>query len=245
MAKIYHIRETQSTNEHLSKLLKTDKPEEGCIVWTDFQTAGKGQTGNSWESEFGKNLTFSIILYPDFLEITNQFLLSQLISVAITDVLSEYIPEELSIKWPNDIYVGKKKIAGILIENSISGRNIDSCIAGIGININQGIFQSNAPNPVSLKLLTGVNYNLKEILQKIQHQIFFRYIQVCNHDEAVVTQEYKNRLFRKNDFHNYKSGDSFFKAKIKSIKQTGHLVLETEDGTEKEFAFKEVEFMLN
>lgn len=243
MAQTLHLKETSSTNEYLNNLLKIEKPDEGFIVWTDFQTAGKGQAGNQWESEPGKNLTLSAIFYPDFLEAAHQFALSQFVSLAITDILQEYIPQGLSIKWPNDIYVGNKKIAGILIENVISGKYIDRCIIGIGLNINQEEFLSNAPNPISLKQVTGLDYILSELLAKFQNQLYFRYIQLCNNDEAKLSSDYKQMLFRREGFHAYQTGGESFEAKIKNIRPTGHLVLENRNGQEMEFAFKEVEFL--
>lgn len=243
MARIIHIEQTSSTNEYLQQLLKTEK-EEGLIVWADFQTAGKGQTGNSWEAEVGKNLTFSIVFYPDFVDATEQFILSQFVSLAITDVLAEYIPEGLSIKWPNDIYVHNKKIAGILIENAISGRQIDRCIAGIGLNINQEAFLSNAPNPISLFQIKNKKEDIKEILSKLQDRLLARYMQIFDSEEEQIKEDYKQILYRRDGFHKYQAEDKIFMAKIKNILQTGQLVLENTNGEKMEFAFKEVRFLM-
>lgn len=244
MSSIIHITETNSTNEHLNNLLKAEKLDEGSVLWADFQTAGKGQIGNSWESEKGKNLTFSMVLYPDFTEASQQFILSKLVSVAIVDVLREEIFENVQIKWPNDIYVGNKKIAGILIDNVLTGKYLSQTIIGIGLNVNQELFTSNAPNPISLKQITAKEYNLKELLERIKSRIILRYVKTCNEDDSSISEKYMQHLFWKDGFHNFKDNEGIFSARIKTIKLTGHLVLEKADGEIKSYAFKEVEFLL-
>ena len=146
------LMETDSTNRHLTQLCDeqgTDIPEFMTVI-AERQTAGKGQRGNSWESEDCKNITFSFVLYPTFIEARQQFILSQIISLSIKEELDEWA-EGISIKWPNDIYWNEKKICGILIENDLLGHHIGRSISGIGVNINQEVFRSDAPNPVSLK----------------------------------------------------------------------------------------------
>ena len=152
---LIHISETNSTNNYLQSLCSKQKVEELT-----------GQRGNSWESDSGKNLLFSIVIFPEFLEARRQFLISQIISLAIKEELDTYTTD-ISIKWPNDIYWKEKKICGMLIENDLMGRNISQSIAGIGININQETFHSFAPNPVSLRQITGKEFDLFEILKNI------------------------------------------------------------------------------
>ena len=155
-----HLNETHSTNSYLRELIMREKEQpEGTVVITDYQTAGRGQKGNSWESERGKNLTFSILLHPNHIPPGKQFILSQLISIAIVGVLKEY-DRHFTIKWPNDIYWKEKKIAGMLIEVDLTGSSLSNAIIGIGININQRHFKSDAPNPVSLTQITGKEHNL-------------------------------------------------------------------------------------
>ena len=150
------LDETASTNQYLSQLCNQlqESVAELTTVTAEFQTAGKGQRGNTWEAEEGKNLLFSFVLYPSFLEARRQFILSQIVSLAIKEELSRW-SDEITIKWPNDIYWKDKKICGILIENDLSGHHIRRSIAGIGININQEVFNSDAPNPFSLKQIPG------------------------------------------------------------------------------------------
>jgi BirA family biotin operon repressor/biotin-[acetyl-CoA-carboxylase] ligase len=141
--KSMYLRETRSTNLVLKEMLREYELPEGFVLRTDFQSAGKGQPGNSWESEKGKNLLFSVLLYPQHIAIDQQFILSQLVSVAILRTLNSFCAG-FSIKWPNDIYFGDKKIGGILIENSLQGSKLNTSIVGIGLNINQKTFRSDA-----------------------------------------------------------------------------------------------------
>ena len=162
---IIDLEETDSTNRYLSDLCDNTPtaPIEYTTVTARFQTSGKGQRGNSWESEAGQNLLFSTVLYPRFVEARRQFVLSQIVSLAVKEELDTYT-EGISIKWPNDIYWHEKKICGMLIENVLEGNRIGRCIPGIGINLNQTIFRSPAPNPVSLKQITGRDYDAPTVL---------------------------------------------------------------------------------
>ncbi|MCX6329107.1 MAG: biotin--[acetyl-CoA-carboxylase] ligase, partial [Bacteroidia bacterium] len=147
-----------STNDQASLLLKTESPPEGTVIYTDSQSAGRGQKDNKWESDEGKNLLISIILYPKSIAPENQFYISMAVSLGICDFIDSFFPGS-KIKWPNDIYIKNDKIAGILIENSILGETIENSVAGIGININQEKFSDVVPNPVSIKMVTGNEYD--------------------------------------------------------------------------------------
>ena len=171
---VIYIAETDSTSNYLNRLSIEENLKEFTVVMANFQTAGKGQRGNSWESEAGKNLMFSILMYPEFLEARKQFLLSQAISLAIKEELDTF-SDGFSIKWPNDIYWYKKKICGMLIENDLMGNSIKKSIAGIGVNINQEQFHSSAPNPVSLWQITGELQDIQPILKNIIHRIIENY----------------------------------------------------------------------
>lgn len=247
--KIIHISTTDSTNSGLGQLntevvLKEGVGlPEGTILWADFQSAGKGQRGNSWESENSKNLTFSIILHPSTIKANQQFLISQVVALGVAKFLNKYT-DNISIKWPNDIYCGNRKICGILIENQLEDTTMTDSIAGIGININQTIFISNAPNPVSLKLITGNNYSLDILIEEVQLSILSYYKKLLDGEIDAIKKEYKNNLFRKDGFHLFNDGITDFYAKIKDIEETGTLVLEDKNGMERDFAFKEVKFIL-
>ena len=166
--KITHFKNIESTNQYLQRLLDEGIDITDNIVVADFQTSGKGQGNNVWQSEDGMNLLFSIALDMSFLKAENQFLLTQMVSVAMIDVLKKYLPEEsLFIKWPNDIYFNDKKIAGILIKNEIKGMMLGTSIIGIGLNVNQTYFDKSLPNPISMKMITGKDYDLEGLLLEV------------------------------------------------------------------------------
>ena len=169
--KITRFKTLDSTNKYLQNLLEECVDIVDNVVVTEFQSSGRGQGKNVWESEAGKNLLFSVAVDMSYLKAENQFLLTQMVSVAMIDVLKKYLPEEsLFIKWPNDIYFNNKKIAGILIKNEIKGMMLGTSIIGVGLNVNQESFGENLPNPISLKMITGKDYDLEEILMNICFQ---------------------------------------------------------------------------
>ena len=241
MHKMTYLEEVTSTNRYLSEWASNETLEEGTTVVAANQTQGRGQAGNSWEAESGKNLPFSILLHPEGVQIDEQFVISEVVALGVADALEQLV-DDISIKWSNDIYWQDKKIAGILIENAILNNRITRCIAGIGINVNQEKFLSDAPNPVSLKQITGLDYSLEDVLLRVRSSIFERYAQLFNHGADIYTH-YFNKLYRRNGFHPYQAENEVFKAKIKRIKPSGHLVLENKKGEELVFAFKEVKFI--
>ena len=237
------LTETESTNNYANRLLLSKAAEEGTVVLSQFQTKGKGQQGNYWESESGKNLLASYIFQPSWLKATDQFLLSKVVSVAITDLMAEE-NIDTRIKWPNDIYVENKKIAGILIENSITGMYLHASIAGIGLNLNQSVFVSDAPNPVSLKQVTGNDYHIETIAEQLWEKLKIRYNELKTGNPAVINSVYMNRLFRCGQWALYARQSEVFEARITSIGQFGQLQLEHSDGKITEHFFKEVEFVI-
>ena len=171
---IIHLDETQSTNSYLNNFCLEQEVSELTTVWANFQTAGRGQRGNSLESEPNANLLFSFVLHPSFIEARQQFHISQIVALSIQEALSQYT-DDITIKWPNDIYWKNKKIAGILIENDLCGHHISRSIAGIGLNINQQKFISDAPNPVSLYQIIGQTFNRRELLDTILDKVSASY----------------------------------------------------------------------
>ncbi len=244
MSLVIHLCETDSTNNYLKKLLQEQVVEEYTIVSTDFQTAGKGQRGNGWESEIEKNLLFSMLLYPAKVRVNEQFIISQIVSLGVAKTLEKYT-SDISIKWPNDIYWQQKKICGILIENSLSGEEIKESIAGIGININQEKFRSNAPNPVSLKQIIEVELDRQAILREVCNNIELYYNCMLQENNEYIISAYKELLFRREGFHLFNDNTKDFRARIKDVQPDGILVLKTETGTERKFAFKEVKYVLS
>lgn len=239
---LIHISETNSTNSYLQALCAKEKVEEMTTVITDFQTSGRGQRGNSWESEPGKNLLFSFVLFPEFLEARRQFLISQIVSLAIKEELDNYT-SDISIKWPNDIYWKDKKICGILIEHELMGKTICQSIAGIGININQSIFHGSAPNPVSLQQITGKEYNLKEILDRLMEHVKAYYELLLREQNELIASRYAQALYRKEGFHLYKDAEGEFTAELIKTESDGRLILKDEKGRERGYLFKEVEYL--
>lgn len=241
---LIHIEETQSTNNYLQNLLcNCKKIDEFTTVIASYQNSGRGQRGNTWESEKDKNLLFSMVVFPTFLNANRQFLLSQIVSLAIKEELDQYV-NDIAIKWPNDIYWKDKKICGILIENDLMGDNICQSIIGIGININQEIFNSPAPNPVSLWQITGKKYNLTYILESVINRIQQRYQSLHQGDEDAIQTDYHNALYRKSGFHHYKDKNGDFMASIKRVESTGRLVLQDKDHNERGYLFKEVSYII-
>lgn len=236
------LQETDSTNNYIRTLSNERNLEEGSLVWCVNQTQGRGQRGNSWESEPGKNLTFSLILYPEFLHIKEQFYLSELIAVSIVSELQKYA-DGFSIKWPNDIYWNDKKVGGILIENDLISDHLSKSIIGIGLNVNQTVFVSNAPNPVSLKQITGLEFNLEEVLDRVTSRIYASYLNLISEGPVALHDKYMRNLYRKEDYFDYRDKDGLFKARIISVLPSGHLQMKTDSGELKLYAFKEVEFV--
>lgn len=240
---LIELNETTSTNSFLSALCdKRPMPDMTCI-YSAYQSAGRGQRGNSWESAPGANLLFSYVVYPDFLEAHRQFLLSQITALSLQEVLSLYT-EGIRIKWPNDIYWHDKKLCGTLIENDLTGMYISRSISGTGVNLNQKEFKSNAPNPVSLSQITGQHYTPKEILRQIIERIAFYYDLLKAGDDISIATRYKNMLYRKDGLYRYADSNGEFKARIIDIEPIGRLVLQDETGNIRKYMFKEVSFIL-
>lgn len=244
-SKHIHLNQTTSTNSYLKELISmgVELPEL-TLVDAEFQTGGRGQRGNSWESNKGENLTFSLLCHPVWMPAANQFLLSQAIAVAVQDVLSTYT-DGISIKWPNDIYWNDKKISGILIECDIEGMNLRNCIIGVGLNVNQTKFVSDAPNPISLSQIIGFSLNRNHILEELVERFLNIYNKVKEGNTEDLTKQYKNSLFRKEGFHKYAEPEGEdFSAEIIDVLPNGHLLLKKEDGQQKEYEFKEVKFII-
>lgn len=240
---LIHVKETLSTNSYLQNLCLSNKIEEFTTVVADFQNSGRGQRGNTWESEKDKNLLFSLVVFPTFLKANCQFLLSQIVSLAIKEELDQYV-DDIAIKWPNDIYWRDKKICGILIENNLMGDHICQSIIGIGININQKKFFSSAPNPVSIWQITGKEYNLTHVLESIVDRIQKRYQSLAKGDEDSIQIDYQNSLYRRNGFHQYKDKNGEFTARIERVESSGKIILKDINDNERSYWFKEVSFLI-
>ncbi|MDR0429372.1 MAG: biotin--[acetyl-CoA-carboxylase] ligase [Tannerellaceae bacterium] len=239
---IIYLDETVSTNSCLRELLRNRRLPEGSAVVAAFQSGGRGQAGNSWESARGENLLFSIVLYPTHILAGQQFVISQIASLAVKETLAEYTAD-ISIKWPNDIYWKDRKISGMLIENDLAGQTIHCTIIGIGINLNQALFESNAPNPVSLCQITRKKYDRRDVLVRFLHIFNAYYLLVLQEKFGEIKTRYMEALYRREGFHLFSDEAGSFKARIYDIEPTGHLALELEEGAIRRYAFKEIEWL--
>lgn len=237
--RIIHIEETDSTNRWLK-----ENGEGTMVVVADYQTAGKGCGTNSWESERGKNLTFSMLIHPTDIPASQQFRITEVVSVALCEVLERYLltvpelAEGLSIKWPNDIYVGDKKICGVLIENRLQGNVIVDSIIGIGLNVNQTTFLSDAPNPVSLRQLLGREIDREALLHD-----FLETLETVSSSETTYSA-YRNKLFRLGKQAVFLDKAGRFEGTIQDVETDGRLLIRDLSGQERRYAFKEVQFVI-
>lgn len=236
------LSDISSTNDFLRHYLPKEK-KEMVLVTTDFQENGRGQTGNHWESERGKNLLFSLLLHPKSIKANRQFILSQAIALSIKEALSPFTGGVV-IKWPNDIYWQHKKMGGILIENSLQGAYVEQCIIGVGLNINQQLFKSDAPNPISLCKVVGEEVEIRFVLADIIHRFKGYYASIQRGETAGIANAYEQSLYNKEGEHAYIDEGGRFEASIERVEPTGHLQLRDTSGKIRRYAFKEVRHII-
>lgn len=241
---VIRLPSVDSTNNYLRTYSPASSAERFTIVTTEFQSAGRGQGTNTWESEAGKNLLFSILCHPLRLPLRNQFLLSEAGAVALKEVLDRYIPEGITLKWPNDVYYHDSKLSGTLIETRISGGHIKDFVFGVGLNVNQQTFVSDAPNPVSLCGILGREVDKNVLLEEIiaAFRKYFGLIEQGAYGD--ISTLYHDALYRKKGFHTFKDSEGTFEGAIIEVEDDGHVVLRTRQGEIREYLFKEVEFVL-
>ncbi len=244
--RIKHFESIDSTNKLALELINNSPPDEGLVVWADEQTEGKGHSNNLWESEKGKNLTFSLVLKPSVIDPAEQFILTQMISLAIRTLITKFVPDEaVKIKWPNDIYIAYDKVAGILIQNILKGNEIDYSVIGIGLNVNQETFRSDAPNPISLIHYTGASVSVEDVLSKLLIEINTIYSRLGSKNYLEkLNKLYLENLYLYKKQGNFREGKNEFKATLEGIGEYGRLKLRLENGKIQLFDFKEVEFVL-
>lgn len=247
-ADIIWLGEVDSTNSearrHISDI------DNLSVVSALSQSQGRGQMGNTWSSAPGENLTFSIVMKPEGLNAIrarDQFVLSEAAALTIVEFLSGH-DIQAKIKWPNDIYVGNRKICGMLIENSLRGDTISHSIIGIGLNVNQRNFDINLPNPTSMAILSGIGTDIRKALEEITDT--FRSIcetmLASSEGRTRLHSLYLSRLWRLDEEHSYveTATGKAFTGTIKGVSPTGRLLIETADGSLKEFAFKEISYII-
>lgn len=215
---------------------------EGTVIMADHQYAGRGQQGNTWHSEPGLNLTCSIVLYPEFLDVSNQYLLNMAVCVAVRDAASSVLEEGVMIKWPNDIYHSDKKLGGILIENAISGKKYKSAIIGIGLNVNQEYFsEGQVKAAISFREILGRELKVDDLLKIICHHLEVQYMRLRDSADE-LTDDYHNGLYRLGTPALFEESGRIFEATIKGVSKSGRLMLQTTQGV-KEYGLKEVVFL--
>lgn len=245
---IVHLLEVDSTNRYVRDeavaLWQNRGINDFAVVSAGLQTAGRGQRGNTWSSNAGENLLFSILVRPgETLEVSKQFLLSQAVALCIHDAMKCYGIDTL-LKWPNDIYAGSRKLAGILLELDYSGAFVEQAIIGIGLNVNQEGFPPMDRVPVSMKMLWKRDFILDDVLATILDLFEHYYTEMRFGNRDAIAAEYKRVLLGMNERHTFIDRDGRFDAVIQDIESDGHLILRRNDGSTGRYAFKEVEMVL-
>ena len=245
---------TDSTNNYALAAIRQGKAVHGSAWFAWEQTAGKGQMGRKWQSEKGANIALSVVLQPESIPITAQFQLSACVAVAAQQFLSRYTGDDTQIKWPNDLYWKDRKIGGILIESIIGGREqgIENktqenswkwAVAGIGINVNQVLFPTDLPNPVSLKQITGQVYSAIDLAKELHESIMVLYEKLDTEGFGSIFSQYNNNLYKLNESARLKKGSRVFQTIIKGVSPGGQLITET-NGIEENFSFGEISWLL-
>jgi len=240
-AQFIHLNTVDSTNNYAANLIKTTKVANGTTILTKRQTNGRGQRGNSWQSEEDNNLLLSIIIYPQ-IPLTHIHYLTIFVSVALYKTISNYT-KNVSIKWPNDIYVGNKKIAGILIENQLRSNSVYASIIGIGVNINQTNFSENH-NACSLKSISENEYSIDEIFKKLYSNLDFYYDMLFQKNYTSLLSRYYEALLWYNKIGKFKKGENVFEATLKGIDESGKLILQENTKTITTYDIKEISFVI-
>ena len=254
-----YIERTNSTNTLLRELIAKGEWQAGEeYLYTGFQTAGRGQSGNGWESEEGKNLLCSILLSHQPSEVSRQpFYLNVAVSVAVHRMVNSQfsiLNSQLAIKWPNDIYWGDRKIAGILVENALIGSEVRYSIAGIGLNVNQTEWLSNAPNPVSMRQISGAEYDIHELMKALMDEMHT----VLAMKREEIWAYYRTHLYRREGYWPFverevsiaptmnanKETEGIFLAKIENIRADGEIELRDQEGNLRLYHFKQVRYVI-
>lgn len=239
---IIRLHETDSSNSSLSELSKREYLPEGTALLADYQTGGRGQSGASWYSSRGKNLLVSYLFFPHSLPPESLFILNKSVAVGIYDCLLSYqiLPV---IKWPNDILVNEKKIAGVLIENVLRGSQIQYCIIGIGLNVNEDSFPAIVSNGISMKNLLGHSIDILEVFYALSNCLEAAYLAIRGKQNDLINTKYHENLYRWNIPSNYCIMNKPVKATIIKADNNGCLQLVSESGQQVIVKNKEIEYL--
>ncbi|RNI26332.1 biotin--[acetyl-CoA-carboxylase] ligase [Rufibacter latericius] len=235
------LPECASTNTEAHELLYKNGATDGCVIVAGAQTGGRGQRGNTWDVEPDKNITLSVILKPTFLEAQHQFSLNIAVSLAVLDLVQEYLPAGATLKWPNDLYCHNQKVGGILIENSVSGRFLQHSVVGIGLNVNQVTFAHS--RATSLALLTGQQLPLSRLISKLLENMERRYLMLRSGAVEAQKREYLQHLYRYQEWHSFEVGGQIRPGQITGVDAAGRLAVLIEQKLQF-FQFQEIKFVI-
>lgn len=241
--------ELRSTSDELRRMADEGRMEPFDAVRADFQTSGRGQVGNSWESERGRNLLLSVYARPQGVDVARQFIVSMAVSLAVAETAAALLPSALRdsvrIKWPNDIYAGDSKMSGILVENRLRGRLIADTVIGVGLNLNQEVFLSPAPNPVSTKNLGAAEADVAAVADALIAALRLRLAMADEGDDAEIMRLYWSRLYRADGAeHEFADVEGHFMARVAAVRPDGRIELAMADGQRRLYSFKEVEHVI-
>jgi BirA family transcriptional regulator, biotin operon repressor / biotin---[acetyl-CoA-carboxylase] ligase len=239
---IISLKRVDSTNNYARLLIDNNELTDETVICTAFQQQGRGQQNNSWESEAGKNLTFTLVLFTKYLKAEKQFYLAQTISIGIVNFLKSH-KIDAQIKWPNDIYEGERKIAGILIENSILNDTLIYSLVGIGLNVNQQNFSSNLSNVQSMKNVTLKEYDLNELLNQLLIKLKIQVERLRKNEYVRLKNDYIRLLYKFDRISQFSVNGKIFSGKIIDVEENGQLLILTDKGKKLGFMFKEVQFV--
>jgi BirA family biotin operon repressor/biotin-[acetyl-CoA-carboxylase] ligase len=242
-SQIIRLDSVDSTNSYALSLIGQNN-NEPFVVLASEQTKGRGQQGNKWHTQKDKNLIFSIVVYPHVIKANEQFILNKAVALSVKIFIEEKLNKKLLIKWPNDIYIDNKKIAGILIEHAVMNDRLLYSIIGIGINVNQTFFPLDIPNPVSMKLISGLEFDLIELLHSFLETFNHFYLKLDNREIDILNNQYLNSLFLNGIESSFIYKNKRIKATIKNVDKYGRLILCKKDGKEIICNFKEIQFVL-
>ena len=232
------LDQVDSTNSYALDLVRQGKADQGMVVTASYQLKGQGQRGKTWDSEPGSNALFTIVYFPDC-KVEEQFIKNQGVAVGLARAIRRIMDRGgVNIKWPNDIYIDRKKVAGILIQNVLSGKKIDHMVIGIGINVNQTLFDQALPNPVSLRQVTGESYDVDDIIMQVVRAIDETFF---SEDPAAIHREYLEQLYLRGVLSSFKSEGESFKGAIQGISSSGELLISTVNGM-RSFSFGDLEY---
>lgn len=239
---LVQLPQTDSTNSYAKQLLTKSKPAEGTAIIAYQQTQGRGQFGNTWHTEAGKNLILSVIAYPRFVPAATQFDLSRVVALAVQNTLEEYLTETVNIKWPNDVYSSGKKLSGILIENTLQGPSMADSVMGIGINVNQHTFPETLQQASSMCLLEGKEFELNQVFHTLMGRMEYWYMALRNGQTDRIRAAYLDCLYQYHEVRNYLIDGLPVSGIIMGVLPSGELEVSI-DGAIRRFLFKEIGFI--